>query len=100
MSLRCPLLSLETPKDVRSVANQLLNIQATSKGYNQTARMRRLIWAFAGRTYHIVGKLMSQLRLFIILQIYCLSYSDIQKQIVLSIEQTSPSAMVLCWKLT
>ena len=31
------------------------HIQATSKGSDQTARMRRLFWAFAGRTYHIVG---------------------------------------------
>ena len=34
------------------------NIQATSKGSDQTARMRRLIWGFAGCTYHIVGNLM------------------------------------------
>ena len=33
----------------------------TSKGSDQTARMRRLVWAFAGRTYHIVGNLMSRL---------------------------------------
>ena len=48
-------LSLETPNDVQSVAQHSLNIQATSKGSDQTARMRRLIWGFAGRTYHIVG---------------------------------------------
>ena len=36
-------------------------MQATCKGSDQTARMRRLIWGFAGRTYHIVGNLMSQL---------------------------------------
>ena len=47
-------LSLETPNDVQSVAQHSLNIQATSKGSDQTARMRRLIWGFAGRTYHIV----------------------------------------------
>ena len=35
------------------------NIQATSKGSDQTARMHRLIGAFAGRTYHAVGNLMS-----------------------------------------
>ena len=33
----------------------------TSKGSDQTARMRRLIGGFAGRTYHIVGYLMSRL---------------------------------------
>ena len=37
-------------------------IQATSKGSDQTARMRRLVWAFAGRTYHIVGNLMLPLK--------------------------------------
>ena len=31
-------------------------MQATSKGSDQTARVRRLIWGFAGRTYHIVWK--------------------------------------------
>ena len=34
-------------------------MQATSKGSDQTARMRRLVLAFVGRTYHIVGNLMS-----------------------------------------
>ena len=38
-----------------------MNIQATSKGSDQNARMRRLIWAFAGSTYHIVGNLMATL---------------------------------------
>ena len=37
------------------------NIQAISKGSDQTAHMRRLIWGSAGRTYHIVGNLMRQL---------------------------------------
>ena len=36
-------------------------MQATSKGSDQTTRKRRLIWGFAGRTYHIVGNLMSRL---------------------------------------
>ena len=36
-------LSLETPNDVRSVAEQSYNIQATSKGSDQSARMRRLV---------------------------------------------------------
>ena len=60
-SLCSPLLSLETPNDVQSVAEHSLNIQATSEGSDQTARMRRLIWGFAGRTYHIVGNLMPRL---------------------------------------
>ena len=33
----------------------------TSKGTDQAARMHRLIGGFAGRTYHIVGNLMSWL---------------------------------------
>ena len=37
-------------------------MQATSKGSDQTARMRRPIWGFASHTYHIVGNLMSQLK--------------------------------------
>ena len=57
-SLCSLLLSLETPNDVHSVALHSYNIQATSKGSDQTARMRRLVLAFAGRTYHIVGNLM------------------------------------------
>ena len=39
----------------------VIEYKATSKGSHQTARMRRLVWAFAGRTYHIVGNLMSPL---------------------------------------
>ena len=37
------LLGLATPNDIRSVAQQSYNIQATSKGSDQIARMRRLI---------------------------------------------------------
>ena len=36
----------------------LLGFRATSKGTDQTVPMRRLIWGFAGRTYHIVVNLM------------------------------------------
>ena len=32
-----------------------------SRGSDQTARMRSLIWAFVGLTYHIVGNLRLQL---------------------------------------
>ena len=39
-----------------------LETQATSKGSDQTVRMRRLVWGFAGRTYHIVGNLMHLLK--------------------------------------
>ena len=38
-----PPLSLETPNGVQSVVSHSWNIQATSKGSDQTARMRRLI---------------------------------------------------------
>ena len=55
------LLNLDTPTFVRSVAEKSLNIQATSKGSDQSARICRLVWAFAGRTYHIIGNLMSRL---------------------------------------
>ena len=47
-SLCSLLLSLQTPN------NDHKNIQATSKGSDQTARMRKLIRGFAGRTYYIV----------------------------------------------
>ena len=56
------LVSLESPNGVQSVAKQSYNTQATSKGSDRTARMRRLIWGFAGRTYHIVGNLMYWLK--------------------------------------
>ena len=39
----------------------VIDVQATSKCSDQIARMRRLVWAFAGRTYHIDGNLMSWL---------------------------------------
>ena len=57
MSLSSLLLSLETANGVLSVATQSSNIQATSKDFDQTARMRRLIGGFASRTNHIVGNL-------------------------------------------
>ena len=40
------------------------DIQATSKGSDQSAHMRMLVWPLAGRTYTIVGNLMSWLILF------------------------------------
>ena len=42
--------------------NSLTVIKYSSKGIEQTARMRRLVRAFASRTYHIDGNLMSQLK--------------------------------------
>ena len=38
-----PPFKLETPNSVQSVAKQSCIIQATSKGSDQTARMRRLV---------------------------------------------------------
>ena len=52
------LLNLETENDLRPMVYGTKNIQATSKGADQTARMRRLVWALAGRTYRIVGNIM------------------------------------------
>ena len=42
-SLCSLLLSLETTNDVQSVASESYNIQATSKGSDQSASMSRLI---------------------------------------------------------
>ena len=61
-SLCSLLLSLETTNFARSVAYYSYNIQATSKGSDQPVRMRRLVWAFAVRTFHIIGNLMSRLK--------------------------------------
>ena len=55
-SLCSLFFSLETPCTLIFIV-----FQATSKGSDQTAHMRRLVWAFADRTYHIVGNLMSRL---------------------------------------
>ena len=58
------LLRLESPNVVQSVAKHSLNMQATNKGSDQTARMCRLVLGFAGRIYHIVGNLTSRLYLY------------------------------------
>ena len=47
-----------------SVSSLTLNIQGTSKCSDQTARMHRMVWAFAGRTHHIVGNLMLRLKIW------------------------------------
>ena len=61
-SLCSLLLSLEFPNAIRSLALQSKDIQATSKGSDQNTCMHRLVWAFAGRTYHMVGNLMPPLK--------------------------------------
>ena len=40
-----------------------IEYSSDKQGSDQTARMRRLIWGFAGRTYHIVGNLIHWLKL-------------------------------------
>ena len=40
------------------------NSEVTSKGSDQAVRMHRLVLAFAGRIYHLVGNLMSRLIVF------------------------------------
>ena len=56
------VLILEIPNDVQPVAYHSYNIQATRKGSDQSASMGRLVQAFAGHTYHIVGNIMSWLK--------------------------------------
>ena len=50
---------------------QWLNNQ-TSKGSDQTARMRRLVGGFAVRTYHIVGNLMHWLIIIVVCNVFML----------------------------
>ena len=56
---KCPLVWKKREDNENSK-----NIQATSIGSDQSAHMRRLIWAFAGRTYHVVGNIMLRLICF------------------------------------
>ena len=51
---------VQPPLDRRK--SKWCSISSNSKGSDQTARMRRLVWAFAYRTYHIVGNLMLRLK--------------------------------------
>ena len=64
-----PVQSPFKPRSSKWCSNSSLtikNIKATSKGSDQTARMRRLIWVFAGHTYHNVGNLMHWLKCFLL----------------------------------
>ena len=56
-----PPITLRNSKCSSVIGLTVIEYQATSKGSDQTPRMRRLVWAFDGRTYHIVGNLMSRL---------------------------------------
>ena len=53
-----PPIKLRNSKWCSVSSLQSKNTQATSKGSDQTAHMHRLIWGFAGHTYHFVGNLM------------------------------------------
>ena len=63
-----PRLCLETLDGDRLVVWHSWSIQAASKCSGQSSPMRRLAWAFAGRTHHIVGSLVSWL-------VWCIDYS-------------------------
>ena len=56
-----PPFKNRTPKCCSSAAYHASNVQAISKGSDHSVRMRRLVSAFAYRTYHIVGTLMLEL---------------------------------------
>ena len=56
-----PTFKLRNSKWCSASSLKSYNIQMISKGSDQTARMRRLVWGFTGRTYHIVWNLMSWL---------------------------------------
>ena len=64
-------------------------MQATSKGSDKTARMHRLIWGFAGRTYHIVGNLMPWLNIIINSYLAILKFS--QKSYIFQIFSIKPN---------
>ena len=57
-----PRVNLRNSKCYLVSSLQSSTILATSNGSDQPARMRRLVRAFGGRTYHIVGNLMSRLK--------------------------------------
>ena len=56
-----PHFKLRSSKWFSGSSLTVIETQATSKGSDQTVCMRRLVWGFAGRTFHIVGNLMSRL---------------------------------------
>ena len=56
-----PPLKLRNSKWCLASSLTVIEYLSDSKGSDQYARMRRLVWAFAVRTYHIVGNLMSLL---------------------------------------
>ena len=78
-------------------------MQATSKSSDQTAHMRRLIWGFAGRTYHTFGKLLMQF-IYILDIIWALTRKNLSsgvcKQQRCRLACTSPqSDQQLCYSL-
>ena len=71
----CPVWS-ESSLCAQWVAKDLLFLHGDSKDSDQTGRMPRLIGVFAGRTWHIVGFVVTRLTLktvFILLIIICIT---------------------------
>ena len=74
--IRCPVWS-ESSLCAQWVAKDLMFLHGDSEDSDQTGRMPRLIWVFAGRTCHIVGFVVTRLTLqtvFILLIIICVKY--------------------------
>ena len=69
-------------------------MQATSKVSDQTARMRRLIWGFAVRTYRIIENLMSRLNIFLLTS-ELIQYFK-KSEVDIAITSVRPS---VCWTL-
>ena len=67
---------LRNSKWFRSVDQHSENMRGTSKGSDQTVRMHRLVWGFAGCIYHIVGNPTSQLISFVYLHDRLLPYDE------------------------
>ena len=95
------LLSLKTQIKVQSVAEHSYNIQATSKGSDQTERMRSLIRDYAGRTYHIVGNLMSRLIFYLYIFPFIMTnlVSIFTDRIPLGVSLPSVVSAICCFKL-
>ena len=94
-----PPFELRISKRYLVSSSTLIEYQATSKGSGQTAHMCRLIWVFAGRTYHIVGINMSQL---IYICLFREFLTQLQDDFLFSCgKQTWPSQLlfIICFRL-
>ena len=56
-------LGIQSDQNAQWVAKDPVLLQADREDSDQTGRMPRLIWVFAGRTVHCVGFVMRQLKL-------------------------------------